>query len=119
MNTIHSVNVGEVGFKVRPDVRFTSSAFGPRIEYAMSASARLSIARRVDSSGTDLKTRRFTAGVLRQKPSYASTTSSTPGLNDTKRYGPAPTDAFLKPSSPTRSVYFFGTIQAAPVAGVA
>jgi len=42
-----------------------------------------------------------------------------PGVNDTKRYGPAPTGAFLKPSSPTRSTYFFGTIQAALVAGVA
>ena len=119
VNTIHSVNVGNVALSVRPGVRLTSSPFGPRIEYATSASARLSIARRVDSSGTDLKMRRFTPGVLRQKPSYASTTSSTPGLNDTKRYGPAPTGAFLKPSSPARSVYFFGTIQAAPVAGVA
>ena len=41
-----------------------------------------------------------------------------PGLNDTNRYGPAPTGAFLKPSSPTRSTYFFGTIHAALVAGV-
>jgi hypothetical protein len=55
---------------------------------------------------------------LRQYPSKASTTSSTPGVNDTKRYGPAPTGAFLKPSSPTRSRYFFGTIQPALVAGV-
>jgi hypothetical protein len=66
VNTIHSVKVGDVGFKVSPAVRFTSSAFGPRIEYATSASARLSIARRVDSSGTDLKISRLTAGVLRQ-----------------------------------------------------
>ena len=42
-----------------------------------------------------------------------------PGLNETKRYGPAPTGAFLKPSSPTRYMYFLGTIQAALVAGVA
>ena len=48
-----------------------------------------------------------------------SSTSSIPGVKDTNRYGPAPTGAFLKPSSPTRSAYFFGTIQAAPVAGVA
>ena len=44
---------------------------------------------------------------------------SMPGLNDTKRYGPAPTGAFLRLSSPTRSVYFLGTIRAALVAGVA
>jgi|SRR6266508_2529949 len=30
-----------------------------------------------------------------------------------------PTGAFLKPSSPSRSTYLFGRIQAAPVAGVA
>ena len=47
-------------------VRFVSSALGPRIEYATSVSPRLSIARRVDSSGTDLNTRRFTAGGFRQ-----------------------------------------------------
>src|SRR5206468_11982555 len=98
----HSVNVGNVALSVRPGVRFISSAFGPRIEYATSVSPRLSIARRVDSSGTDLNTRRFTAGVFRQYPSYASTTSSTPGVKDTKRYGPAPTGAFLNLSSPTR-----------------
>ena len=66
VNTIHSVNVGNVALSVSPAVRFTSSAFGPRIEYATSVSARLSIARRVDSSGTDLKISRFTAGFLRQ-----------------------------------------------------
>ena len=32
----------------------------------MSVSPRFSITRRVDSSGTDLKTRRFTAGAFRQ-----------------------------------------------------
>ena len=42
-----------------------------------------------------------------------------PGLNDASLYGPAPIGAFLKPSSPTFSTYFFGTIQPAPVAGVA
>jgi hypothetical protein len=84
----------------------------------MSVSPRLSITKRVDSSGTDLKMSRLTDGVLRQYPSYASSTSSIPGVNDTKRYGPAPTGAFLKPSSPTRSTYFLGTIQPAPVAGV-
>jgi hypothetical protein len=39
-------------------------------------------------------------------------------VNETKRYGPAPTGAFLNPSSPTRSTYCFGTIHAALVAGV-
>ena len=85
----------------------------------MSISPRLTITMRVDSSGTDLNTSRFTEGVFRQWPSYASTTSSMPGLNETNRYGPAPTGAFLNPSSPTRSMYFFGTIHAALVAGVA
>src|SRR4029453_900772 len=85
----------------------------------MSASPRLSMARRVVSSGTTLKTSRLTDGDLRQYGSHASITSSTPGLNDTNLYGPAPTGAFLNPSSPTFSTYFLGTIQAAPVAGVA
>jgi len=56
---------------------------------------------------------------LRQYCSLASRTSSTPGVNDTNLYGPAPTGAFLNPSSPTFSRYFRGTIQAAPVAGAA
>src|SRR5216683_2325593 len=76
----------------------------------MSASPRLSIASRVDSSGTALRTRRLTLGLFLQYGSYASTTSSTPGVNETNRYGPAPTGAFLKPSSPTCSTYFLGTI---------
>ena len=83
----------------------------------MSASPRFSIARRVDSSVTDLKTSRFTDGDLRQYWSKASITSSMPGMNDTNRYGPAPIGAFLKPSSPTFSTYFLGTTQPAPVAG--
>jgi hypothetical protein len=68
------------------------------------------------SSGITLKTSRFTLGRFRQYVSTASRTSSTPGVNDTKRYGPAPIGARLKPSSPTFSTYFFGTIQPAPVA---
>src|SRR6266545_3333827 len=55
----------------------------------MSASPRLSMASRVDSSGTTLKTRRFTPGTFFQYCSNASTTSSTPGLNETNLYGPA------------------------------
>ena len=82
----------------------------------MSASPRLSMASRVVSSGTALSTRRLTLGLFLQYGSYASSTSSTPGLNETKRYGPAPTGAFLKPSSPAFSRYFLGTIQPAPVA---
>ena len=39
-----------------------------------------------------------------------------PGANDTNLYGPAPIGAFLNPSSPTFSTYFFGTIHAAPEA---
>ena len=46
----------------------------------------------------------------------ASSTSSTPGVKETNLYGPAPIGAFLNPSSPTFSTYFFGTIQPAPVA---
>src|SRR5215813_11165465 len=75
----------------------------------MSASPRLSMAKRVDSSGIDLNTSRFTLGVLRQYPSNASSTSSTPGVNETNLYGPAPTGAFLKPSSPT-FMTFYGTM---------
>ena len=82
----------------------------------MSASPRLSMARRVDSSMMALSTRRFTLGTFRQYPSKASRVSSTPGENEANRYGPAPTGAFLKPSSPTFSRYFRGTIQPAPVA---
>src|SRR5262245_29515674 len=66
VNTSHSVNVGTVALRVTPGVRLTSSALGPRIEYATSVSPRLSMARRVDSSGTDLNTSRFTVGVFRQ-----------------------------------------------------
>ena len=66
VNRSHSVNVGNVALRVRPGVRFTSSAFGPRIEYATSVSPRLSMARRVDSSGTDLNTEASYGGVFRQ-----------------------------------------------------
>src|SRR5215813_1487791 len=82
----------------------------------MSTSPPLSTARRVDSSGIDRNTRRLTLGVLRQYCSKASKTNSTPGVNETNLYGPAPTGAFLNPSSPTFSTYFLGTIQPAPVA---
>ena len=37
-----------------------------------------------------------------------------PGWKLTNLYGPAPIGARRKPSSPTFSTYFFGTIQAAP-----
>jgi len=39
-------------------------------------------------------------------------------VKETSLYGPAPTGAFMKPSSPTFSTYFLGTIHAAPVAEV-
>ena len=45
-------------------------------------------------------------------------TSSMPGVLLTNLYGPSPTGFFLKPSRPTCSTYFFGTIQPAPVANV-
>ena len=41
-----------------------------------------------------------------------------PGVNETNWYGPAPIGAFLNPSSPTFSTYFFGTTQPAPEATV-
>ena len=67
-----------------------SSAVGPVKRYAMSISPVLSAAARVVSSGMERMTRRFTDGTFRQYPSKASSTSSTPGLNDTTLYGPAP-----------------------------
>src|SRR5688500_14405219 len=102
------------GTSFNDGVRLISSAIGPVIRYAMSASPFFSIASRVDSSGTTFITSRFTAGALRQYLSYASKTTSTPGWLDTNRYGPAPIGCFLNPSSPTCSTYFFGTIHAAP-----
>ena len=84
----------------------------------MSTSPRLSMARRVVASGTLLKTMRFTEGTLRQYPSKASITSSTPGVWLTNLYGPRPMGCFLKPSLPTCSTYFFGTIQPTPVTTV-
>src|SRR5215470_12088533 len=118
-NTSQVVNVKWVGARLRPGVRFSSSARGPVIEYATSTSPRLRAASRVDSSGITRNTRVLMLGGLRQYCSLASSTSSTPGLNETNLYGPAPTGAFLKPSGPTCSTYFLGTIHAAPVAGVA
>ncbi len=49
----------------------------------MSASPRFKAASRVVSSGITLKTSRLTLGVLRQYGSNASSTSSTPGVNET------------------------------------
>src|SRR6266545_314319 len=83
-----------VGFSVSPGVRSTSSASSPRMEYTMSTSARLREASRVASSGITLKTSRLTDGALRQYWSKASKTSSTPGVDDTYLYGPAPLGAF-------------------------
>ena len=41
-----------------------------------------------------------------------------PAWNPTNLYGPRPIGCRLKPSSPTCSTYFLGTIHDAPVAGV-
>ena len=76
------------------------------------------MAARVVASVTLLNTRRFTEGVLRQYPSNASITSSTPGVWLTNLYGPSPIGCFLKPSSPTFSMYRLGTTQLVAVAGV-
>ena len=84
----------------------------------MSTSPVFSAAARVLSSGMLRITIRFTLGALRQYSGKASSVSSTPGLKATNLKGPAPIGAFLKPSSPTFSTYFFGTIQPAPVAEV-
>ena len=62
----HSVNVPATGLSVSPGVRASSWASAPRMEYAMSASPRLSIASRVLSSGTARNTSRFTDGTFRQ-----------------------------------------------------
>ena len=51
--------------------------------YAMSASPRLSMTRRVATSGTLRMTSVLTLGGFRQYCSFASRTSSTPGLNET------------------------------------
>jgi hypothetical protein len=61
----------------------------------MSTSPPFRAASRVASSGITLKTRRLTLGALRQYCSFASKTSSTPGVNETNLYGPAPIGAFL------------------------
>ena len=74
-----------VGLSVRPLVRCSSSARAPRTEYTTSTSPRLRAARRDDSSGITRKTSRFTLGALRQYPSKASSTSSTPGVKETNR----------------------------------
>ena len=84
----------------------------------MSTSPALSAAARVFSSGMLRITIRFTCGAFRQYSGNASSVSSTPGLNAANLNGPAPIGAFLNPSSPTFSMYFFGTIQPAPVAEV-
>ena len=55
------------------------------IQYVTSIWPLLSAAYRVVGSGMTRRTRRFTLGVLRQYPSTASMTSSTPGVNETNR----------------------------------
>ena len=84
----------------------------------MSASPFLSIATRVVPSGTLFMTSRLTVGTRRQYPGFASSTTSTPGVWLTNRYGPAPIGCFLKPSSPTWVRYFLGTTIPAAVAVV-
>jgi hypothetical protein len=66
VKTSHWLTVGSTTLRVRPGVRLTSSASGPLSPYAMSLSPRLTVTMRVASSGTDLNTKRFTAGVFRQ-----------------------------------------------------
>src|SRR3989454_8503838 len=67
----------------------------------MSASPFLSIATRVLPSDTLFMISRFTEGTRRQWPVYASSTTSTPGVWLTYRYGPAPIGCLRKASSPT------------------
>src|SRR4030095_10585031 len=99
---------------LNPGLRWMSSATGPVRRYATSTSPFLSAAARVVSSGRLRSTSRLTWGSLRQNPSNASSTSSTPGVKLTNLYGPAPIGAFFDPDSATFSTYFFGTIHAAP-----
>src|SRR5262249_59201729 len=79
----HSVTEAETALSVSPGLRRTSSARIPRNVKATSTSPRLSMASLVDESGTDRKTSVLTVGVLRQYRSFASSTSSTPGLKET------------------------------------
>src|SRR5215467_15468314 len=101
-----------------PGVFLSSDAMGPPKRYATSTSPVFSAAARVLSSGMLRITMRLTDGAFFQYSGNASSTSSTPGLNETNLYGPAPIGALRNPSSPTFSTYFFGTIQPAPVAEV-
>ena len=57
---------GYVGFSAAPGVRRTSSASSPIMEKARSTSPRLSATSRVAGSGITRRTRRLTAGGLRQ-----------------------------------------------------
>ena len=84
----------------------------------MSASPFLSIATRVLPSDTLFMISRFTEGTRRQWPVYASSTTSTPGVWLTYRYGPAPIGCLRKASSPTCVRYFLGTTIPAAVAVV-
>ena len=69
------------------------------------------------SSGTTRHTRRFTAGSsARAVVGLQHQLHSRVVRGELVRAGP--TGAFLKPSSPTFSMYFLGTIHPAPVAGV-
>ena len=66
VKTSHWLTVGRMTLSVSPGVRVTSCASGPRSPYAMSVSPRFSFTSRVDSSGTDFRTMRFTDGTFRQ-----------------------------------------------------
>ena len=81
----------------------------------MSTSPRLSMARRVVDSGTLLKheplDRRHLAPVALVR---LHAPARRPAVWLTNLYGPRPIGCFLKPSAPTCSTYFFGTIQPAP-----
>src|SRR5262245_35800651 len=81
----HCITLDTTGLSVSPGVRRRSSPSDAVIQYVTSISPFLSAAYRVVGSGMTRRTRRFTLGVLRQYPSTASMTSSTPGVNETNR----------------------------------
>src|ERR671937_3057942 len=85
-----------IGATIRtPGERFSSSAAGPVNRYARSASPVFTAAARVVSSGILRMTSRFTLGALRQYGGKASSTSSTPGWEEKKFYGPGPPGGFF------------------------
>jgi hypothetical protein len=84
----------------------------------MSTSPFLSAAARVVSSGKLRRTSRLMLGALAPVALVGFQYELDARVEAHELVGPAPIGAFLKPSSPTFSMYFLGTTQPAPVADV-